>query len=112
MQVREDGRGHDLDAMYEKWPFFKVTMDMIAMVLAKGDDTIVSLYENKLVESDLHGVGDSLRSSFALAKNSVLSIVGDSSVLGSGTLPSQASATSCATSGHILDTYQLVSLIL
>jgi phosphoenolpyruvate carboxylase len=84
MQVTEDGRGDELERMYTTWPFFKVTMDMIAMVLAKGDESIVSLYENKLVASDLHAVGNELRSSFATARKAVLSIVGDTSVLGTG----------------------------
>lgn len=85
MQVTEDGRGDQLEAMYSTWPFFKVTMDMIAMVLAKGDESTVSLYEVKLVQPELHHVGDTLRGSFATARKAVLSIVGDTSVLGSGT---------------------------
>lgn len=84
--MTEDGRGEDLEAMYSTWPFFKVTMDMIAMVLAKGDESTVSLYEAKLVQPELHSVGDALRGSFQTARKSVLSIVGDKSVLGSGTL--------------------------
>lgn len=82
--MTEDGRGDDLEAMYTTWPFFKVTMDMIAMVLAKGDESTVSLYEAKLVQPDLHFVGDNLRGSFATARQAVLSIVGNTSVLGSG----------------------------
>lgn len=84
VQIREDGRGDVLDAMYSKWPFFKVTMDMMAMVLAKGDEATLSLYEAKLVEPELHPVGEELRGSFRKARQAVLSIVGDESVLGSG----------------------------
>eukprot|EP00892_Ulva_mutabilis_P004795 jgi/Ulvmu1/2688/UM014_0144.1 len=84
MHVREDGRGDVLDAMYAKWPFFRVTMDMMAMVLAKGDEMTLSLYEAKLVDPELHPVGDELRASFRKARQAVLSIVGDQSVLGSG----------------------------
>ena len=73
-----------LDDMYAKWPFFKVTMDMMAMVLAKGDEMTLSMYEAKLVEPELHPVGNELRASFRKARQAVLSIVGDASVLGSG----------------------------
>lgn len=84
LQVREDGRGDVLDAMYASWPFFRVTMDMMAMVLAKGDEATLSMYEAKLVDAQLHPVGDELRGSFRRARQAVLTIVGEASVLGSG----------------------------
>lgn len=73
--------------MYQAWPFFRVTLDMIAMVMAKADATTVELYETKLVRSDLQYIGKELRSSFHLARNSLLSIIGNKSVLGSGARP-------------------------
>lgn len=91
--MTEDGRGEHLEAMYSKWPFFKVTMDMIAMVLAKGDESTVSLYEAKLVPQELYPVGNALRGSFATARTTVLSIVGSTSVLGSGAKLATPSAT-------------------
>lgn len=82
----EDGHRGAIDAMYKDWPFFKVTFDMIAMVLAKADDATVQLYEAKLVDPSLHPMGERLRESFRRTREAVLSIVGAESVLGSGAL--------------------------
>lgn len=70
--------------MYKAWPFFRVTLDMIAMVVAKADATTVKLYEEKLVRTDLKPIGADLRKAFHLARESLLSIIGNKSVLGSG----------------------------
>ena len=70
--------------MYKEWYFFKVTMDMMAMVLAKADDITMQLYEAKLVDPELHEIGDGLRKSFKAARSAVFDIVGAGSVLGSG----------------------------
>lgn len=84
MQVRDGGRGKALDEMYTAWPFFRVTMDMMAMVLAKGDEVTLTMYEAKLAPKELHPVGEELRGSFRRAREAVLTIVGDASILGSG----------------------------
>ncbi|KAL0306804.1 UNVERIFIED_CONTAM: Phosphoenolpyruvate carboxylase 1 [Sesamum radiatum] len=38
-----------LKDMYREWPFFRVTIDLIEMVLAKGDPGIAALYDKLLV---------------------------------------------------------------
>ena len=55
----------DLDVvreMYEKWPFFRSTLDLIAMVLAESDARIAAEYDRRLVPPDLQPVGTDLRS--------------------------------------------------
>lgn len=84
VQIREEGELARARAMYKEWPFFRVTVDMLAMVLAKADENIVKLYEAKLVEPELHSVGERLRASYRAAREAVLSIVGEASVLGTG----------------------------
>ena len=84
MQAVEGGKRDAICAMYKDWPFFRVTLDMMAMVLAKADDSTVQLYEAKLVEPELHKVGEALRASFRKTRAAVLDIVGETSVLGSG----------------------------
>lgn len=39
--------------MYRDWPFFRSTMDLVQMVLAKADPRIVKLYDDMLVPEDL-----------------------------------------------------------
>ena len=36
----EEGKLADLREMYERWPFFQSTVDLIEMVLAKADGSI------------------------------------------------------------------------
>ena len=85
VQAYEDeGKRKQLEEMYKQWPFFKTTMDMMAMVLAKADDSTVQLYEAKLVEPALHEVGEKLRESFRKSRDAVLRITGSGSVLGKG----------------------------
>lgn len=61
-------QGHkgELQQMYEDWPFFAATIDLIEMILAKADMRIAALYDDVLV-SDPAGkkLGIDLRQKFA-----------------------------------------------
>lgn len=57
----ENGRMHKLNEMYRDWPFFRTTLDLIEMVLAKSDSSIAAFYDRVLVSEDLHHLGESLR---------------------------------------------------
>jgi phosphoenolpyruvate carboxylase len=83
--MRAAGREEDVKKLYQAWPFFRVTLDMIAMVMAKADATTVELYESKLVRAELQYIGKELRESFHLSRNNLLSVIGNKSVLGTGT---------------------------
>jgi phosphoenolpyruvate carboxylase len=37
--------------MYQEWPFFKATIDLVEMILAKCDERIAALYDEVLVTS-------------------------------------------------------------
>jgi phosphoenolpyruvate carboxylase len=50
-----------LTAMMEEWPFFRSTMELIEMVLAKAEARIAAYYDRLLVPDDLRDLGDSLR---------------------------------------------------
>ena len=67
--------------MYREWPFFKVTLDMVEMVLAKADPRITVLYERELVTPDLHEFGTRLRSLFFLTETKLLEVTGHSNLL-------------------------------
>lgn len=50
-----------LRRMYNQWPFFRVTIDLVEMVFAKGDPRIAALYDNLLVSDEVKPLGDELR---------------------------------------------------
>ncbi|MGB0205701.1 MAG: phosphoenolpyruvate carboxylase [Neptuniibacter sp.] len=47
--------------MYQRWPFFKSTIDMLEMVLAKSDRKLSAYYDERLVSQELGVLGSSLR---------------------------------------------------
>ena len=47
--------------MIDGWPFFASNMNMLEMVLAKADLSIVEEYESLLVEAELRPLGELLR---------------------------------------------------
>ena len=67
--------------MYEKWPFFRSTLDLIAMVLAESDVRIAAEYDRRLVPPDLQPVGTDLRSRLDSTIRSVLTATGKERLL-------------------------------
>src|SRR5256885_540888 len=63
-----------LDAMYDGWPFFRSTIDLIEMVLAKADSRIAALYDRELVPPDLRPLGEALRAKLDAATAAVLRV--------------------------------------
>jgi len=60
-QLKDQGKLPMLREMYKSWPFFRVTMDLIEMVLAKADPKVAEYYEQVLVQPSLHDFGGTLR---------------------------------------------------
>jgi phosphoenolpyruvate carboxylase len=50
-----------LTAMMNDWPFFRSTIELIEMVLAKAEARIAAYYDRLLVPDDLRDLGESLR---------------------------------------------------
>jgi phosphoenolpyruvate carboxylase len=65
-----------LREMYRHWPFFRATMDLMEMVLAKADARIAREYDRQLVPAPLRGIGDDLRARLAAAIEGVLAVTG------------------------------------
>lgn len=62
--LQENPNGMDrLREMSKSWPFFRMYMDMLEMVLAKADADIVAYYEHQLIEGNpsLQNLSESLR---------------------------------------------------
>lgn len=59
--------------MYQDWPFFQSTMDLIEMILAKADMRIAQMYDEQLVHSpSQHALGALLRECFMHTVQAVL----------------------------------------
>ncbi len=62
--------------MYRDWPFFRSTLDLMEMVLAKADSRIAAQYDRELVPADLQELGDELRGRLERAIKAVLAVTG------------------------------------
>jgi len=60
--------------MYNQWPFFRVTLDLVEMVFAKGDPGIATLYDKLLVSDELWSFGERLRSTYEETKGLLLMV--------------------------------------
>ncbi|EEE56642.1 hypothetical protein OsJ_06051 [Oryza sativa Japonica Group] len=72
---------HTLKEMYNEWPFFRVTLDLLEMVFAKGDPGIAALYDKLLVAGDLQSFGEQLRNNFEETKQLLLQVAGHKDIL-------------------------------
>jgi phosphoenolpyruvate carboxylase len=70
-----------LDAMYREWPFFRSTIDLIAIVLAEAEPKIAAEYDRRLVPDALRPFGEDLRRRLAVATRRVLQITGGNHLL-------------------------------
>ncbi|CAH8391230.1 unnamed protein product [Eruca vesicaria subsp. sativa] len=70
-----------LQDMYKHWPFFRVTIDLLEMVFAKGDPGIAALYDKLLVSKDLWAFGEKLRTNYEETKSLVLQTAGHRDLL-------------------------------
>ncbi|RFA30044.1 phosphoenolpyruvate carboxylase [Alkalilimnicola ehrlichii] len=81
-EVLDAGHEAELRAMFEEWPFFRAFIDMVGMVLAKGDPNVAAHYDRRLVPPELHGLGESLREDFRNTLEAVLQVTDQDHPLG------------------------------
>ena len=67
--------------MYREWPFFRSTIDLIAMGLAKADAGIAEHYDRHLVPPDHRDLGRMLRERLQSAISAVLETTGHTDLL-------------------------------
>lgn len=67
---------NQLRSMYNEWPWFRETIDLIAMIVSKTDFSINKNYDNQLVskENGLLELGDVLRGKLVECRNAVLNV--------------------------------------
>ncbi|KAL9275022.1 Phosphoenolpyruvate carboxylase 4-like protein [Drosera capensis] len=72
----EKGHSEDLRAMYQEWPFFQSTIDLIEMVLGKADISIAKHYDEVLVAESRQELGAQLRKELMETEKYVLVVSG------------------------------------
>ncbi|TVU09137.1 hypothetical protein EJB05_42578 [Eragrostis curvula] len=72
---------HMLQEMYNQWPFFRVTIDLIEMVFAKGNPDIAALYDKLLVSEELRPLGERLRANYEETQKLLLQVAGHRDLL-------------------------------
>lgn len=84
-QLLRYGLGDDDHAlyrqMYQRWPFFRSTLDLTEMALAKADAGVAAYYDRRLVPPDLQPLGRSLGERLERAVDAVLAITGHQRLL-------------------------------
>ncbi len=77
------GAGHatELRAMYQGWPFFRSTLDLIEMVVAKASPDIAAVYDEVLVPPHLQPIGVELREDLARTERVLLQVTGHEHLL-------------------------------
>jgi len=82
LNVSDEKEKAELRGMYQSWPWFRETIDLIAMVLSKSDKSINENYDTQLVEKsdELLGLGKEIRKRLADVRAGVLTVTGCSDV--------------------------------
>ena len=75
--MRREGGLELLREMYEEWPFFRSTIDLVELILAKSDGRISKAYEDVLVTEPAElALGAALRASLEATITNVLKVTG------------------------------------
>ena len=70
-----------LQEMASRWTFFGSTLDLVAMVLAKADETVAAHYEALLVPPELRPLGEELARRMRQTREVVLRVMGHTELL-------------------------------
>ena len=73
-EALRDGHLEELTEMYDAWPFFRATLDLIEMVLAKASPHIAERYDQALVPEALWPLGEELRARLHRTVAAVLAV--------------------------------------
>jgi phosphoenolpyruvate carboxylase len=64
----------ELREMYDAWPFFRSTLDLVEMVLAKASPAITARYDRRLVPAELRPMGEELRARLGRTEELLLTV--------------------------------------
>jgi phosphoenolpyruvate carboxylase len=79
--AEREGFFDEVAAMYRSFPFFRSTIDLIEMVLAKSDARIAAHYDRRLVPAPLCPLGAAIRERLAQTTSLVLRLTGERRLL-------------------------------
>jgi phosphoenolpyruvate carboxylase len=84
-----------LQEMYSEWPWFRETIDLIAMIVSKTDFSISKNYDDQLVDKsgDLLRLGDEVREKLVETRQAVLDVTKSKAVGGAHVALLRASST-------------------
>lgn len=71
----DEGKLELLREMYAGWPFFRSTLDLVELVLAKADPELASVYDARLVPAALQPIGAALRRRLADTECALLAVL-------------------------------------
>jgi len=71
----DEGKKDLLQEMYVNWPFFHTRLEMFEMVFMKADEALTKFYEERLVPESLWPLGERLRESLKLTRDTVLETI-------------------------------------
>jgi len=80
-EALERGELPALREMSERWAFFRSTIDLVDMVLAKASPGIAEQYDERLVPENIRPIGSELRERLERAKQILLEITGQKRLL-------------------------------
>jgi phosphoenolpyruvate carboxylase len=83
-----------LREMYKEWPWFRETVDLIAMILSKTDFSISKNYDEQLVDKSngLNKLGDEIREKLVETRQAILDVSESKDVAGAHVALQRASS--------------------
>eukprot|EP00955_Chlamydomonas_euryale_P026686 281353-Chlamydomonas_euryale.AAC.1 len=76
------GKKEELQRMYAEWPFFRATIDLMEMILAKCNERIARLYDDVLVTApEEKALGEQLRGKLNATIRGLLEVTGHDALL-------------------------------
>ena len=81
LEARSEADGALLREMMTEWPFFAALVDLLEMVVAKGDLPTAALYDRTLVPPPLRSLGAELMSLFERTRAAIVSLRGQTQLL-------------------------------
>lgn len=95
LNVKDKAEQERLQEMYEKWPWFRETIDLISMIVSKTDFSISENYDTQLVDKsgDLLKLGEEVRAKLVETRQAVLDVTKSKDVGGAHVALLRASST-------------------
>eukprot|EP00978_Attheya_sp_CCMP212_P025037 scaffold79760_cov57-Attheya_sp.AAC.9 len=84
LNAKDEKDQKELKEMYKQWPWFRESIDLIAMILSKTDFSISKMYDELLVEKTggLLELGEAVRNKLVDTRQAVLDVTGSHDVQG------------------------------